>query len=292
MLSGLNTTGHEIGGSLGIAVLATIAAGASAAPAARPALAGGARRRVPRRRRHRRRRERCSRSSILPSARTFLPKLRLAPRVADPLTPDAPARTPRHPSPPRRRADAERSVARILDAAVDALASDPDASMAEIARRAGVVRATIYVHFPTREALLDAVTDRAIAEVARVIEAAEPDRGDAAPRRCARVVDGGVAHARALPRARRDQHPSCRHDELRRRTRSVLAPLEPLIERGQRDGSFRADVPAALAPLDAPRARPRRQRRAARRPPATRRVEAALVATVLGAVVANSARIV
>ncbi len=42
----------------------------------------------------------------------------------------------------RRRADAERSVARILDAAVDALASDPEVSMAEIARRAGVVRAT------------------------------------------------------------------------------------------------------------------------------------------------------
>ena len=55
-------------------------------------------------------------------------------------------------SPPkRRRADAERNIASILEAAVEALASDPDASMAEIARRAGVVRATIYMHFPTRD---------------------------------------------------------------------------------------------------------------------------------------------
>src|SRR5690349_23491142 len=79
---------------------------------------------------------------------------------------------------PRRRADAVRSVAKILDAAVDALASDPEASMAGIARRAGVVRATLYVHFPTRESLIDAVTRHAIAEVAGVIEAAEPDRGE------------------------------------------------------------------------------------------------------------------
>ena len=50
--------------------------------------------------------------------------------------------------------------------------------MAEIARRAGVVRATIYAHFPTRESLLDAVMEHAIAQVAEAIREAEPERGE------------------------------------------------------------------------------------------------------------------
>ena len=80
--------------------------------------------------------------------------------------------------PKRRRADAERSITAITNAALEALASDPDASMAAIARRAGVVRATIYMHFPTREALLDAVMEEATGRVAEAIRQAEPDRGE------------------------------------------------------------------------------------------------------------------
>src|SRR6058998_2735947 len=81
-------------------------------------------------------------------------------------------------APKRRRADAERSIASITNAALEALAGDPDVSMAEIARRAGVVRATIYMHFPTREALLDAVMEHATGRVAEAIRQAEPDHGE------------------------------------------------------------------------------------------------------------------
>src|SRR3954454_23002802 len=81
-------------------------------------------------------------------------------------------------APKRRRADAERNIASITNAALDALAGDPDVSMAEIARRAGVVRATIYMHSPTREALLDAVMEPAPAKVAQAPRQAEPERGE------------------------------------------------------------------------------------------------------------------
>src|SRR6266496_3120723 len=186
----------------------------------------------------------------------------------------------------RRRADAERSVVRILDAAVEALASDPEASMAEIARRVGVVRATIYVHFPTRESLLEAVTERAIAEVTQAMAAAEPERGDPAEA-LQRVLTAawrelGRFHALVgintqLPQA-----------ELRRRHRPVLALLQPLIERGQRAGKFRSDIPAQwhLSMLLALIHAASGELQAKRLP--TEEIESALVTTVLGALSATA----
>jgi AcrR family transcriptional regulator len=184
---------------------------------------------------------------------------------------------------PRRRADAERSIARILDAAVDALGEDQEASMSEIARRAGVVRATIYVHFPTREALLDAVTERALAEVAAVINAAEPERGDPADA-LARVVAAawrtlGRYHALVAINIATQTH-----EELHHRHGFVLGTLLPLIERGQAAGDFRSDVPATwhLAMFMALVHAGSAELSAQRVPQAD--AEAALVATILGAV--------
>ncbi len=186
---------------------------------------------------------------------------------------------------PRRRADAERSIARILDAAVDALGEDQEASMAAIARRAGVVRATIYVHFPTREALLDAVTERALGEVAAVVGAAEPERGDPAEA-LARVVAAtwrtlGRYHALIAINTGEQTH-----EELHHRHGSVLGTLVPLIERGQADGSFRSDAPAEwhLAMIMALIHAGSGELRAGRVTEAG--AEAAMVATVLGAVLA------
>ena len=144
----------------------------------------------------------------------------------------------------KRRADAERSVAAILDAALEALASDPDSSMSEIARRAGVVRATIYVHFPTRTDLLDAVMEHAVAQVAEATRGAEPQRGEPveALERVLRATWRQLAQFQgllALNTARLSP------EELRRRHLPVLDQLEPLIVRGQEAGVFRSDLPVA-----------------------------------------------
>lgn len=194
-----------------------------------------------------------------------------------------PARTDTTPGPSTRRADAQRSIDRILDATLDALASDPEASMAAIARRAGVVRATIYVHFPTRENLIEAVTRRAISDVTEAIQVAEPARGDPADA-LRRVV---TAAWRTLGRFHTLVEVNARlpHADLHAMHQPVLAILVPLIERGQHDGTFRGDVPVAwhlsmmLALIHAASS----ELSAGRMPQAA--VEAALVRTVLGAIV-------
>ncbi len=144
----------------------------------------------------------------------------------------------------RRRADADRSVAAILTAALEALTSDPDASMAEIARRAGVVRATIYVHFPTRESLLDAVMEHAVAEVAQATSDAEPQRGEPteALERVLRATWQKLGRFHALLAINTNRLSA---KELRRRHLPVTMQFAPLIERGQKEGVFRSDLPVS-----------------------------------------------
>jgi len=147
-------------------------------------------------------------------------------------------------SPPkRRRADAERNIASITDAALEALASDPDASMAEIARRAGVVRATIYMHFPTREALLDAVMEKATGQVAQAIREAEPERGEPVEA-LERVIRATWKELSQFHGVLAINIGRLSPTELRRRHLPMTTQFIPLLERGQADGVFRSDVSA------------------------------------------------
>jgi AcrR family transcriptional regulator len=66
------------------------------------------------------------------------------------LSPPPPARKP--------RADAARNRERILEVAKEVFTRDgAAASLDDIARRSGVGNATLYRHFPTRDALIEAV---------------------------------------------------------------------------------------------------------------------------------------
>ncbi|CAL9570170.1 TetR/AcrR family transcriptional regulator [Streptomyces sp. enrichment culture] len=73
------------------------------------------------------------------------------------------------------RADARRNRERLLAAAVEAFAAQGEgASLDDIAKRAGVGSGTLYRHFPTRRALLEAVyADRIDALAARAGDLAE-----------------------------------------------------------------------------------------------------------------------
>ncbi|MDG9714652.1 TetR/AcrR family transcriptional regulator [Streptomyces sp. DH10] len=80
------------------------------------------------------------------------------------------------------RADARRNYERLLKVAVEAFAEHGEgASLDDIAKRAGVGSGTLYRHFPTRHALLEAAyLDRVEAIAARAGElAAELPPGEA-----------------------------------------------------------------------------------------------------------------
>ena len=77
------------------------------------------------------------------------------------------ARTARQP-----RTDAVRNRGRVLEAAKAVFsAGGADASLAAVARHAGVGIGTLYRHFPTREALFEAVYRREVQQLSELAEA-------------------------------------------------------------------------------------------------------------------------
>jgi TetR/AcrR family transcriptional regulator, mexCD-oprJ operon repressor len=143
----------------------------------------------------------------------------------------------------RQRADARRNVAAILDAALACLARDPDASVGDIAKAAGVGRVTLYGHFSTRADLIDAVFARTVAEADEALKAVDLT-GD--PRAAlARLVASSwqiVNRHRALLRAAQR---TVGHDRIRAHHEAPLRRVEALIRRGRREGAFRTDQPTS-----------------------------------------------
>lgn len=142
----------------------------------------------------------------------------------------------------KRRADAKRSRAAIISAALHCFLDQPDVSMSDIARAADVSRVTLYAHFPSREELVTAVLEVVVTDAVTALDA--DDRPDLPARDALAHLlrssweilhrhDGlRAAVARALP-----EH------QVREQHHRVIDRLEALVARGQHEGDFRTDLP-------------------------------------------------
>ncbi|MGH3648561.1 MAG: TetR/AcrR family transcriptional regulator [Micromonosporaceae bacterium] len=143
----------------------------------------------------------------------------------------------------RRRSDAERSAAAILDAAVRVMGQRPEASVEEIASAAGVTRQTVYAHYPSRQALLDAVIERITGEVIAAIEAARLDE-DTASVALLRWLDTSWRVMERYPLLLHPSVTSAGPEDSYAHHAPILGRLRELIHRGQRSGEFDPSQPA------------------------------------------------
>src|SRR3954469_22366790 len=142
-----------------------------------------------------------------------------------------------------RRATAERNVEKILDAAAGLLARGAAASTSAVAAAAGVSRVTVYSHFATREALLEAVAERAGPRATGALADARLDEDPAveALDRLVAIAWDHLDRSGAIARAAGDELSAAAMD---RAHTALRAPIGALLARGQAEGAFRADLPA------------------------------------------------
>ena len=140
-----------------------------------------------------------------------------------------------------QRADARRNRAKVLDAASRQFAERGlDAQMEEIARQAGVGVGTVYRHFPTKEALLEALADRrfgAKADAAReALEFDDPWAGFVHfMQRATRITAEDLALSEAM-----GQLPGlCGEAAVRA---GLFELVEELVERAHASGQLRRDI--------------------------------------------------
>ena len=137
------------------------------------------------------------------------------------------------------RADAARNVERILETASGVLANDQGAGMAEVATAAGLARATLYRHFPTRADLVAAIRGRAYDEAGAAIAACRLDE-DAVTDALRRLVDGLIAVGDRYRFLQNEAE--TRREADRKREAELSQPVLAMIRRGQESGELAPDI--------------------------------------------------
>jgi len=140
-----------------------------------------------------------------------------------------------------KRADARRNHDKLVAAARAAFTADgTGAPLEEIAERAGVGIGTLYRHFPTRQALLEAVYVDEVEAMARAAgDLSALPSWDALSQWLHQYV-GFAATKRALNEALLEAAPDS--DVLGACRTAIAAAGNALVERAQRDGVVRADT--------------------------------------------------
>jgi TetR/AcrR family transcriptional repressor of mexCD-oprJ operon len=143
------------------------------------------------------------------------------------------------------RSDASRNHEAILTSAIAVLARSPQASMRDIAATSGTGRTTLYRHFPDRQALIDALYARVLAEAdeitARIPSADGSADGSADPVRV--VADLCVELAGLGDRYRfLEQHVPGRSTREAEQALERGTPLTDYIDAAQRRGRIRDDL--------------------------------------------------
>lgn len=142
--------------------------------------------------------------------------------------------------PRRRRADAERSIARIVVAAREELGRNPAASVDDVARAAGVGRMTLYGHFRSRAELIEAALAVALGSGEEALSTVDLT-GDAREAMERLLVASWtlVAESEGLLAAADGVVPA---ETLRRMHDRPAERVTALIRRGRDDGAFRTDL--------------------------------------------------